>query len=92
MESNIKNSRISKDIARYWELNGDLAASLQDFWGPTSPCLQKVFPVRFYEDGADTIGINAFELLSMISVAPQHSSSMLTRFVFLGFSMLKDFM
>ena len=47
--------------------------------------MEKVFPLRFYGDGADTIGLNAFELLTMISVAPKHSSTLKTRFVFHGF-------
>lgn len=46
--------------------------------------MEKVFPFRFYGDGADTTGLNAFELLTMISVAPNHTSSMKTRFVFPG--------
>ena len=46
--------------------------------------MDKVFPIRFYGDGADTIGLNAFELMSMIAVAPQHSSSLKTRIVFLA--------
>ena len=40
-----------------------------------------MFPVRFYGDGADTIGLNSFELLSMISVSPMNSHTMKTRFV-----------
>ena len=47
--------------------------------------MEKVFPFRFYGDGADTIGLNSFELLTMISVAPKHSSTLKTRFVCHGF-------
>lgn len=46
--------------------------------------MDQVFPIRVYGDGADTIGLNAFELLTMIAVAPQHSFTMKTRIVFLG--------
>ena len=41
--------------------------------------MDQVFPIRVYGDGADTIGLNAFELLTMIAVAPQHSFTMKTR-------------
>ena len=41
------------------------------------------FPLRFYGDGADTIGLNTFELISMMSVAPHRSSSLKSRFVLL---------
>lgn len=46
--------------------------------------MQRVFPIRFYGDGAETKGLNSFELLTMISVAPKHSSTLKTRFVLLG--------
>ena len=74
-----------KDIANYWNNNGDLARDLRIYWDESedSP-MDKVFPIRFYGDGADTIGLNAFELMSMIAVAPQHSSSLKTRIVFLA--------
>lgn len=45
--------------------------------------MEKVFPVRFYGDGAEAFALNSFEMLTMISVAPKHSSSLKTRFVFL---------
>lgn len=77
-------SNSAQDIAEYWQNNGDLAAELQEYWGHSAPAsMDKVFPVRFYGDGADTTGLNSFELLTMISVSPKHSSTMKTRFVFL---------
>ena len=50
--------------------------------------MERVFPFRFYGDGTDTTGLNAFELLTMLSVAPNHTSSMKTRFVFPGHSFI----
>lgn len=77
-----------KDIETYWENNADLAESLRSYWGDSSPAtMQKVFPYRIYGDGAETIGLNAFELLTMISVSTQHASTLKTRFVCLGFLM-----
>ena len=78
------SSNSAQDIAEYWQNNGDPAAELQEYWGHSAPAsMEKVFPLRFYGDGADTTGLNAFELLTMISVSPKHSSTMKTRFVFL---------
>lgn len=77
-------SPTTKDIAEYWEHNPDLAADLCEYWGTPGSSMQKVFPIRFYGDGAETIGLNSFELLTMISVAPKHSSTLKTRFVLLG--------
>ena len=75
----------AKDLDDYWDHNWDLAQELQTYWGDSGPSsMAKVFPLRIYGDGADTIGLNAFELLTMISVAPQHSQTWKTRFVFLG--------
>ena len=45
--------------------------------------MERVFPLRLYGDGADTIGLNSFELMSMMSVAPNRSSSLQSRFVLL---------
>ena len=73
----------AQDLERYWEHNQDLAQELDPDWDNTVPTL-KAFPLRLYGDGADTIGLNTFELLSMISVSPQHSSTMMTRIVCLG--------
>lgn len=64
--------------------NPDLALAVQNFLGDAAPAsMEKVFPVRFYGDGAEAFGLNSFEMLTMISVAPKHSSSLKTRFVFL---------
>lgn len=64
--------------------NPDLALAVQSFLGDAAPAsMEKVFPVRFYGDGAEAFGLNSFEMLTMISVAPKHSSSLKTRFVFL---------
>ena len=61
-----------------------MAADLRVYWGePEDSSMDTVFPIRFYGDGADTIGLNAFELMTMIAVAPNHSSSLKTRIVFL---------
>ena len=80
------SQKTAKDLADYWDHNWDLAQELQTYWGDSGPAsMDSVFPVRLYGDGADTIGLNAFELLTMISVAPQHSQTWKTRFVFLGF-------
>ena len=79
-----------QDIETYWENNGDLAETLRSYWGDSSPeTMQKVFPYRIYGDGAETIGLNAFELLTMISVSTQHASTLKTRFVCLG-SLIPD--
>ena len=76
---------LTKDLDEYWQNNEDLATGLQMYWGDSGPTtMEKVFPFRFYGGGADTTGLNAFELLTMISVAPNHTSSMKTRFVFPG--------
>ena len=62
---------------------------MQQHWGASGPAtLDKVFPLRFYGDGAETIGLNSFELLTMLSVSPQRSSTLKTRFVFLGLFVL----
>lgn len=61
-----------------------MAEELRAYWGePDDSPMDKVFPIRFYGDGADTIGLNAFELMTMIAVSPNHSSSLKTRIVFL---------
>ena len=74
----------TKDLEEYWVQNPDLAGDLQAFWGDTGPeTMERVFPLRFYGDGADTIGLNTFELISMMSVAPDRSSSLMSRFVLL---------
>ena len=74
----------SKDLYEYWRQNPDLAGDLQAFWGDSGPeTMERVFPLRFYGDGADTIGLNTFELISMMSVAPHRSSSLKSRFVLL---------
>ena len=74
----------SEDLYEYWRQNPDLAGDLQAFWGDSGPeTMERVFPVRFYGDGADTIGLNTFELISMMSVAPHRSSSLKSRFVLL---------
>ena len=71
-------------MANYWSNNADLAEELRAYWGePDDSPMDKVFPIRFYGDGADTIGLNAFELMTMIAVSPNHSSSLKTRIVFL---------
>ena len=76
-------------MLEYWDHNQDLAADLQRYWQDSGPStMDKVFPLRIYGDGADTIGLNAFEILTMISVAPKHSSTWKTRFVFPGYHIL----
>lgn len=78
-----------KDISEYWQNNWALAETLQTYWGESAPrSMEKVFPVRFYGDGAETTGINSFELLTMLSVSPKRSSTLKTRFVFLGLAIL----
>ena len=75
---------ISKDLVEYWDHNPDLAHDLRIFWGDSGPkTMQRVFPLRLYGDGADSIGLNSFELMSMMAVAPNHSSSLKSRFVLL---------
>lgn len=60
---------------------------MQTYWGESAPpSMEKVFPVRFYGDGAETTGLNSFELLTMLSVSPKHSSTLKTRFVFPGYN------
>ena len=82
---NPANSEPAKDIASYWDNNLDLAEELRCYWGESDNApMDQVFPIRLYGDGADTLGLNAFELLTMIAVAPQHSSTMKTRIVILG--------
>ena len=74
----------SEDLYESWRQNPDLAGDLQAFWGDSGPeTMERVFPLRFYGDGADTIGLNTFELISMMSVAPHRSSSLKSRFVLL---------
>lgn len=46
--------------------------------------MDKVFAYRLYGDGAETTGVNSFELLTMLAVCTRHSSAMKTRIVFLG--------
>lgn len=75
---------VTKDLECYWDNNLDLAEDLRSYWGDSEASMRKVFPLRFYGDGAETTGLNSFELMSMISVAPLHSSTMKTRFVLLG--------
>ena len=83
----LSSQAMTKDLATYWSNNQDLAETMWSYWndsGEAPANMEQVFPVRFYGDGADTIGLNAFELLTMISVSPKHSSTLKTRFVFLG--------
>lgn len=72
-----------KDIAEYWAHNDDLIDPLREYWGSSAPAsMERVFPVRLYGDGAETVGLNTFELLSLLTVAPQRSSTWKTRIVF----------
>ena len=75
------SSSTTYDIGRVYGL---IWFDLQAFWGDSGPeTMERVFPLRFYGDGADTIGLNTFELISMMSVAPHRSSSLKSRFVLL---------
>ncbi|CAK9007826.1 unnamed protein product [Durusdinium trenchii] len=65
------------DYTMYWEqdVNKQLA---RDIWGEVPP---RAVPFRLYGDGADVLGCENFEMLSLVSVCGAGKGSMDSRFV-----------